>query len=71
MIAPVNRSKLCTIVFCYVLLSVYNSKGKYLILPELFAKKFSFKVFGDSDGGQRALEALHNFWWQGRLMKIQ
>lgn len=24
------------------------------------------KVFGDSDGGQRALEALHNFWWQER-----
>ena len=25
----------------------------------------------DLDGGQRALEALHNFWWQGRLKKIK
>lgn len=27
----------------------------------------NLKVLSDLDGGQRALEALHNFWWQGRL----
>lgn len=29
----------------------------------------NLKVLSDLDGGQRALEALHNFWWQGQFKK--